>query len=539
MLYEYSTLNKADFKSGRYVMFEKIDGDFSNVSRYINGIYVPKFYKIQFYHQLNNGYLDLTNDIWEKYNQWPTKNSTHWCNDSNFKYYCPSQYKGKIASDIQIEDLYKFQLNKIPVFKLNDDLNYDLDLSIDTSLKINVVPGVGCIKFTAVKFEYIIDNITTVVDPFIPVTPTTTFGVSDITNLSILGISKDNQNKVMEYKITPVLGTIGSTNTYSDNIDNIDLKDFFDSHTISGKIRISTEFEGATFTPVLRNTTCNVPDGTKYINEYIFSDDNGNYLNPSYEISLIPYIFLRDGTSPVTEDAIVINTYTVLNYKAKLTLPLTDVVDAGVLTLFEQTTVEIPSPECVESPTINLTINFNIPLSTGTIIEVGQEGFLGEIRSGLTTSSEVFSISKNLATTIRIHKSGFAFIDLSNLVYTTNTTINIAFIADVKLNVQGDINSPSGYYWIDWVSLENLPIIYGLEYTAHFIFSADVVISLPKINNYSYSSMEFDLENELDFRIEYISLNSTTDPLTLTYANISDNSLFGEINNVIFKKIIT
>jgi hypothetical protein len=63
MLYEYSTLNKADFKSGRYVMFEKIDGDFSNVSRYINGIYVPKFYKIQFYHQLNNGYLDLTNDI--------------------------------------------------------------------------------------------------------------------------------------------------------------------------------------------------------------------------------------------------------------------------------------------------------------------------------------------------------------------------------------------------------------------------------------------------------------------------------------------
>jgi hypothetical protein len=68
-LYKYSVINTTDFKTGRYIVFNNsLAVHAENISQGVEGIqFVPKFYKVKLYHQLNNGYLDLTQDIWSKY----------------------------------------------------------------------------------------------------------------------------------------------------------------------------------------------------------------------------------------------------------------------------------------------------------------------------------------------------------------------------------------------------------------------------------------------------------------------------------------
>jgi hypothetical protein len=70
-LYKKVVVNSVDFKTSRFVTFENtIAPNTTNISRYDsqNGVaspdsYVPIFYKIKLYHQLHNGYLDLTDDV--------------------------------------------------------------------------------------------------------------------------------------------------------------------------------------------------------------------------------------------------------------------------------------------------------------------------------------------------------------------------------------------------------------------------------------------------------------------------------------------
>ena len=69
LLYQPTIINNEFFKSSRYIKFSNfIDIDTSNVSYYYFTQDVIKFYKVKLWHQLSNGFLDLTSDVVSKYN---------------------------------------------------------------------------------------------------------------------------------------------------------------------------------------------------------------------------------------------------------------------------------------------------------------------------------------------------------------------------------------------------------------------------------------------------------------------------------------
>lgn len=136
-LYNTKVINKEDFTSGSYIKFLPNNVDTSNVSYYsTSDVYVAKFYKIKLYHQLNNGFLDLTEDVWKKYLEFKTtitNPNNHWFNESRFIYFCPNQYKGKLAISVEIEELSSFKLTKTPELIYDNKKEYNVVNVEDTS----------------------------------------------------------------------------------------------------------------------------------------------------------------------------------------------------------------------------------------------------------------------------------------------------------------------------------------------------------------------------------------------------------------------
>lgn len=457
MLYEYLTLNAADFKTSRYVQFTAATGDFSNVSVYSGSSYTPKFYKLKLFHQLNNGYLDLTDDIWKKYIAWSTKTSNHWCSDTSFKYYCPSQYKGKLVSSIQIEDLYKFQLSAIPTWKINGQLNYDLTLSVDNSLKMDIVPTNGCVKIFKIQFEYTIDG-ETIIMPLIDAKIANVYGNISITSIELLNIPAVYKDKVLEYKITPKIGLTGG-----DYYDGDLPIEFLENYTIIGRTTISTEFDGAKFIPMLNNTTCDLVKVTRINNEYVLADDNGNYIDPAYDPSTIPYIFIRNGCTPQA-NAVIVGTYDVINYKPKLNTPWLEIVDTVILNMFEQEIVEFNDSTCrtIIDPNISLTLNFN-NFSTDATIEILQPGYPIQTLTGFATNTAILTIIKDINITVNIVRNGFQDVTIANTGFDENTSLNIAMIASIG-EYDTMYQDGSYDYWIKWPTTSVVPDNLVLSY---------------------------------------------------------------------------
>ncbi len=457
MLYEYLTLNAADFKTSRYAQFTAATGDFSNISIYSGGSYTPKFYKLKLFHQLNNGYLDLTDDIWKKYIAWPTKSSNHWCKDTSFKYYCPSQYKGKLVSSLQIEDLYKFQLSTIPTWEINGQLDYDLTIKIDNSLKANIVPTTGCVKIFKIQFEYTIDGVTIVV-PLVDATVANIYGNTSITTISITGIPAIYKNKVLEYKITPKIGVTGG-----DYYDGVLPQEFLENYTIIGRTTITTDFDGVKFLAMLNNTSCDLVKGTRINNEYVITDDNNNYINASYNPSTVPYVFIRNGFSP-QDNAVIVGTYDIVDYKPRLNTPWLNIVDTVVLNMFEQTIAEIVDSSCAEviDEHINLELVFN-DLSSDATFEILQSGYPAQYLTGYNTNIVNLSIIRNVTTTINILRNGFDTINISNSGFSEATSLNIAMIASIGW-YDTLYQDNSFDYWISWATTSTVPIDLIISY---------------------------------------------------------------------------
>lgn len=131
LLYNPKVINNVDFKSGTCVQFTSSGTiDLSHVSlqkfqaNNLTGT-IKKFYKIKLLQQLTTGWIDLTDQIWEKYAKFKGGNINnsgtvdHWLNDSNFKFYCQSRFKGKLQLTIEIED-FVFELQNSLELTIND-----------------------------------------------------------------------------------------------------------------------------------------------------------------------------------------------------------------------------------------------------------------------------------------------------------------------------------------------------------------------------------------------------------------------------------
>lgn len=131
-MYTPNVISSYDFKPGNSIVFSKPilspdNTDTSNITYYRKGTYTDyqkKIYVVKLYLQLSNGYIDLTDDVWKRYADYYTINvgdlnqssgMNFWFNDSNFKYYCNTNYKGKLLISVELEDLNTFELSSYTV----------------------------------------------------------------------------------------------------------------------------------------------------------------------------------------------------------------------------------------------------------------------------------------------------------------------------------------------------------------------------------------------------------------------------------------
>lgn len=585
MLYKYNTLNKENFKSGRYVEFEEYSGEnTTNISRYIyEGLtikYIPKFYKLKLLHQLNNGYLDLTYDVWSKFVV-SSRSTPFWFSNSEFLYYCPSQYKGKLVTVLEIEDLYKFSLYNLPKIEPGTSIDtYKFSINVDAISQnpSDILTGIikisnGVITIPELRLETWYND-PTVVDTKYEKTaflydPSAQYLIGDIvfddsrkyyrnlhgvntpnlsdTNnwepyqyLTIDNIPLSKKDSLLNYRITPVLSLLGETTLYEGTTKTNTIKDlpdeFINKYSIVGSIKITTEYDNIVFEKVKSNYTCDLTRGVKIYNEYILKNTSGLYLNNNLEVSDIPYIFLREGsTSQISNiTPVVIGSYTLFNKKPELKRPVPISIDEFVLELFEINDIEEQSPDCVLASDATLNINFNINMNPNTQVKLYQDDVLIYSINNVSTSGISPKIPINKATKIEVQRPGYKSIIETISAITEETTILLAFIADVFIYHPSDTTYQLSWkgYGVNLPTFTNNVVWYEVRLPIG-LYPAPIT----KITNTSMRSDEFSIlnGNVLEFVLTQpgiIDINATT------YLNIKNSGTHVSYEGTIFTKYV-
>lgn len=314
-LYKKLVINDAIFKSSRYIIFDgvgSVDVDISRVSgiKSDNGDLSEEklFYKPRLYHYLNNGYLDLTDSIQDRYQEYLEKNNilsgTHrWFTDDSFRYYCPTQYKGKLALSMEIEGLEAFHLFGYPGFSY-DGTDYDFHLTVRAI-------GTDLILVPEARVEIWIDDV-----PY-------DFGggvfYQDITITNNLGefllegIPDADYDKEIRYRITPIIeveGTKYAEGKYEDAYDDLP-DEYISQYVIEGSRLIDTEYDDVYFEnsegACIGETTYK---GYKLVTLKTLS---GSLLDHQLNPTLIPHVFVDntvwDSNYDTTNGTVTIATY--------------------------------------------------------------------------------------------------------------------------------------------------------------------------------------------------------------------------------------
>lgn len=416
ILYKSIVINEADFKSGRYVSFANNTLVLTYVSSYLSGFtYSPKFYKVKLWHQLNNGYLDLTDDIWKKYYEFKGTSivNNHWFNDANFKYYCPSQFKGKLAISVEIEDLNSYGLVNVP------SLIYDSS-SIGTeytfSLNVSYI-GNGTISVPSVNVRMWLDDIeitNTLSNPYVA-----TSNISEI----IKTFDKSNKGKTLKYSISPNIMVNGIT--YYSEIPS----DYITKYTITGSRTLTTSTDNVTFE--LNTFICYPLTSEKIYTSLILKNDSGNYIDNNLTLTTTPYIFLEYNTTQPSNTE-VIAYYSVVNQKP--VIKTDDLINYPIMTIDENilSSVENIDVNKVEADCgiVSVTINTNIRLLDPSNITVTQLGQTKSFISQTDNKSFVYNLYTSTPFEVYINTQG-----MEELNYTTTvnniTNIYLGLIAHI------------------------------------------------------------------------------------------------------------
>ena len=180
-------INDELFVAGRYIKFGG-SSNLVNFSTYtlVEGVLTkqPKLYDLKLIQKLDNGYIDLTEDIWKKYLN--SSGSDHWFNNSTFKYFCPNNFKGKLAVRFEVVPMTTFERVKVSI---------DSDRKFRT--EVRAVKG-GNWEIANVMVE-INGNTSSAVGSLAPISPETIWkGGSDGT-----GITIPEGVQIVNYKIYP------------------------------------------------------------------------------------------------------------------------------------------------------------------------------------------------------------------------------------------------------------------------------------------------------------------------------------------------
>ena len=229
-LFTSNVLNNYIFKAGEYAVFEGLNLDLINVTRYnyVNNIRTTpdlRIYNVKLYLQLTNGFIDLTTDVWNEYARFKggTLNDQFWFNDPTFKYYCKSNFKGKLIMSVELEDLPLFKMNNYKVDQ-QDGVGYTITFNISflnqtiwniTKLRVNYSLDDWVIK---TSHEFTMFN-----------------GTADY----MITVPFDKQGKTLKFIITPVFYNPGTTTEVTNELPEI----YLNKYTASGSELLSTFFD--------------------------------------------------------------------------------------------------------------------------------------------------------------------------------------------------------------------------------------------------------------------------------------------------------
>lgn len=525
-LYKPLVINKELFKTGRYITFGVAEGiNLNYISHYVKTggefVYKPSFYKIKLLHQLSNGYIDLTDTIWTKYLETldVTDGATkyHWLDPiggEDFKFYCPSLYKGLLSITVELEPLESFRLNDIYTTPFTDP-NYTI------TIPVWIEPAVGSdITIPLVRIEYKIAGGTTVID---------TVAISGNKGEFTVTTGIANKDKSFSYNITPIIEVNGTkysmpgTIPGEPTIEGLLPYEFIRENMLHGSFIISSNYDDIRFLRV--NNTIGCVDGFKTYLEYILVNANNEFLDPTtFTVSVTPFIFLEDGTTQDTVGATIIETYTVVNNKPVLSTPNT--VDPILASLFEDLIVV----EACENTEI-LTITFNMALNASDIIEVAQNGITNSF-TGFTSQIVNIDILLDVETSITILKPGFSG-SITKTFTTPNPTISLALIANVTYDpMAGDT------FRLVWASsTDALPIIDPPIYWLYTTNLSDYPATLTWYNSTEYKTNIFSVIN-VGLLTHAIFNNWDSEVGDSTYANINTTGTYIMYQGLIFEKTI-
>lgn len=512
ILYKSIVINEEYFKSGRYITFGNTSLVLNYVSSYLSDFtYSPKFYKVKLWHQLNNGYLDLTDDIWQKYCDYKGSNivDNHWFNDALFKYYCPNQFKGKLAMSVEIEDLEKFSLYGIPTLIPTSSTEYKMEVSVEVIGKGSIVPiGINYIIFKDNTSVYI--------------------GTSTIVNniATFAYLFDDSYTEaVISYEISPIL-----------QVNSIDITselptEYINKYTIKGSRFVNPNLEIADYTIITANSVC---EGNaqpyKIHNQVLITDKNGNWIDNSLILSTTPYVFLRQGETAINIDGIepivianytILNNYPVINFETILTN-----TDSSLYLFQNSVQVRVDDENCA---VIELPIYISPPVKDVSQVTLTQSG--QDVTPTYASPSEFkFYIFPNQDFTLSISGQESSQQKYEDIIYNGNISNSAPLNFGRILNIT---KVYTGTWVAQWTYMEDSPGIGDFPIRiATTEGTSNAILSYEPISGWYISSPP--IEDLGDTPTIYTF--GTINPTSGDYANIDNSESFWVVNDRIIRK---
>lgn len=305
-----AVINNGQFRAGNYIEFtvaspETIDTD--NVSYYSydgdgDSTYHIKAYRLRLLQQLTNGSIDLTPVIWLQYAKFKglpfngvPESLSFWFEDPNFKFYCPNNYKGKLAVITELEPLNSFKLISSTI-DFNEgiyELRFEVTINNPTTLVID-----------RVQFWYWINGV---------IQPAVIANFSE--NIAIINIECEQGDPnlpipKLTYQITPLLA--GSLATLDYTLGDLPTKYITDNnYIITGSKLLTADYDNILLVKGLTDYRCDITtyNGDAFVTKFILKDNLENNLTQELVTTTDEYFF-REYTEGATPNDKCIGNYT-------------------------------------------------------------------------------------------------------------------------------------------------------------------------------------------------------------------------------------
>lgn len=403
IFYKSFVINTDYFKTGRFIQFSAVQTGLD-----LNHVWNPwdhqRIYIIKLLLKLDNGSIDLTEDIWHKFEY--HKNSTndpadHWLASSTFIYHCPFSYKGRLVVRTEINEP-SFDIVQYYDIVPNSEGNYVFKLGIRTQ-KSDALEIIG--------YEI---NITTDIG----------YEISDFDDSYVASgtyttreITIPQAAKIMHYAIHPIIKYVKT----GARIEWIDFPtEFKNKYTVKNYVLLQEKYYNIGFN--IEESECDPNIGKRSIKVLSLINESG-YIAPDLTDNLhngLPYVYYEDKEGYTLKNAynklgtFTVNPDTGLPININTTANISDqLIKSSIENKLKETQVLIEDSSCAEAI---ITIEFStfLPMVSPTQIRdasflIFQDGTPGAIPYE-SYDRKTFTVKVNASKNIHIsfEKSGFS-----------------------------------------------------------------------------------------------------------------------------------